>query len=197
MATIGVFGGSFDPIHIGHLAIAEEVRWQLGLDAVWLVPTAQQPLKAARHTASPADRAAMVAAAIADHSQFALSRHEIEQPGPSYTVATLAAFRSQFPADDFVFIIGADALTSLQRWHQIERLVSLCRFAVVGRPGVAVPPAAALPAGLRWELVAGPQLAISATEVRQRIRTGAPFRYHVHPAVYDYITAHGLYQEQE
>jgi nicotinate-nucleotide adenylyltransferase len=193
-----ILGGTFDPIHIGHLAIAEDVRWQLGLDHVIFIPAARQPLKDHSHVATAVDRLAMVRLGIADNPAFLVSDLEIRRGGRSYTVDTVATLRDEHPGSDMVFIAGADVVADLHRWYQIDRLLELCRFVFVGRPGYAIDLErlhALVPASQgRVSTLIGPLLDISATELRARRARGAPVRYQVPDAVLEYMEAHGLYR---
>jgi nicotinate-nucleotide adenylyltransferase len=184
---LGVFGGSFDPVHLGHLVAAECARSELQLDQVRFVPAAQQPLKAAGHAASARDRAAMLRAAIADHPAFVLDPRELERGGPSYTVETLRSLRADFPGDQLFFILGADAARDLDSWREADALPGLARLVVVTRPGAALGPQLAPFA------VTVPGIDLSATMVRERVRRGASIRYLVPRPVEDYIKTHGLY----
>jgi nicotinate-nucleotide adenylyltransferase len=199
-ACIAILGGTFDPIHIGHLTIAEDVRFALGAAQVVFVPTAQQPLKAQRHAASASDRLAMVRLAIADNPAFRVSDVEVERGGLSYTVDTVSYFRSQYPNNELFIVVGADALAELPRWYKVQRLLELCRLAVVKRPGHYVDLAglyAALPSARdRITLITGPELTISASEVRRRLRAGEPVRYHLPAGVWQYIVEQGLYDAE-
>jgi len=195
---LGIYGGSFDPIHYGHLAIAEEVRATLNLTQVAFVPAAQQPLKG--QAQSSADhRLVMVRLACADQPAFIPDDLELRLPPPSYTINTLRAYRHRHgPAVELWFIIGADAARDLPRWHRAAELGRLAYLAIVGRPGVKVDLPAltvALPtlAG-RCLLLEGPQLAVSSSALRRRLATGAPVRYQLPEAVRLYIAEHGLYQ---
>ncbi len=195
---LAILGGTFDPIHFGHLAIAAEVCWQLDVARVFFVPTAQQPLKAWKHIASAADRLAMVRLATADNPSFAVCDLEIERGGPSYTIDTMATLREQNPGAEWTFVAGADVLRDLPRWHAIERLLDLCRFAIVTRPGHTLnldQLYQALPAadGRITEL-GNLHLDISATELRERLARGAPVRYQMPDEVIEYIRDHGIYR---
>jgi len=196
-ARIAILGGTFDPIHIGHLAIAEDVRFALDIAQVLFVPAAQQPFKTNQHRASARDRLAMVHLAIADNPAFAASDLEVRRGGLSYTVETVAHIGAQWPGSELFFVLGADALPELSRWREVERLLQMCRFAVVKRPGFPINLDLLymeLPAAHnRIVVITGPALAISASEVRQRLRTGQPVRYHLPLAVWRYILEHGLY----
>ncbi|SRR6266545_6204470 len=194
---LGILGGSFDPIHYGHLAIAEEARVALGLDRVLLVPAARQPLKGGRHAAAPEHRLAMARLACSFNDAFEVSTIELDRPGPSYTVTTLEALRAAFDGQMF-FILGADALADLPRWHAAARIVELARIVAVARPAVTLDLAAlarAIPRiGERLTLLDGPRLDISSNDLRRRVAAGRPIRYQTPDPVVDYIARHGLYQ---
>jgi len=199
--NIGVLGGTFDPIHMGHLIIAEEVRARLDLTEILLVPAGQPWLKLNNANAiSPAEhRLEMVRLAIADEPAFKLSTTEIERPGPSYTVDTMAELRNQIGAEGkLYFVLGWDNLNQLPRWHQPQRLVELCRLVPVRRVGFASPDLDSLEAavpGLSKSLVMldTPQIEISASEIRQRVARGLSIHQLVPEPVEQYIIEHGLY----
>ncbi len=199
---LGIFGGTFDPIHYGHLAIAEEAREALGLERVLFVPAARPPHKQGRPTSPPEDRAAMVALAIADNPAFELSRIELERPGLSYTVDTVRALRERLAAADgdveLWFVCSVEAVRELPTWREPQALVRLCRFAVAPRPGVAR-------LSRRWLVeqlgtaepfvfLEGPHVGISASEIRARAAAGRSIRYLVPPPVAAYVATHRLYR---
>lgn len=199
--NIGVLGGTFDPIHMGHLIIAEEVRARLGLGEVLFVPAGQPWLKLnnANSISSAEHRLEMVRLAIADEPAFRLSAMEIDRPGPSYTVDTIAELRSQIGADDkLFFILGWDNLNQLPRWHQPLRLVKLCRLVPVRRVDFASPDLDSLEAaipGLSQSLVMldTPQIEISSSEIRARVARGLSIHQLVPEPVERYVIEHGLY----
>ena len=194
---IGVLGGSFDPIHYGHLAIAEEARVALQLDRVVLIPAARQPLKQGRHDAEPAQRFEMARLACASNSAFHVSPIEIERPGPSYSVVTLEELHKTVPGE-YYFILGADAASDIGRWYAAERLIELARLVVIERPGVPSSPhqlAHKFPRlAERMLPLKGPGLDISSTNLRQRIAAGQSIRYFTPDAVVEYIQLYQLYQ---
>ena len=201
-AAVGILGGTFDPIHIGHLAIAEAARDSLGLGRVLFIPTRLPVHKPGVQVADPEDRAAMVVAAIGGNPAFALDRSEIDRTGPSFAVDTLeilaAAARAAGEPTDFTFILSAEAYAGLPSWHRPERLVELCRFAVVPRPGAgpvdpAVMERAVAGVGSRTIVLDGPLMAVSGTAIRARIAEGRSIRYLVPDAVIAYIDDHRLY----
>lgn len=199
MARIALLGGSFDPIHFGHLAIAEEARVALGIDQVLFVPAAQQPLKAGRHYASANQRMEMTALAIADNAAFQICDVEVRRQGRSYTVETLETLRRSLGPDvTFFFILGADALRWLPQWRQPQRLLELAHIIAVERPGYTVdlePLEQALPElPSRLIRLGGPHLDLSSTELRARVADGRPIRYLTPDSVVSYIESQGLYR---
>ena len=192
MPSIGLFGGSFDPIHHGHLIVARVAQETLGLDELRFLPAREQPFKRGRHAARAADRAVMLELAIAGSPGFGLERAELDRPGPSYTVHTLEALRAGDPAARFTLLLGADAAAELSAWHRASDLPNLARIVVFGRPGSPVPDS---------PLIAGsievPAVDISATEIRRRARAGLPVRYWVPDAVAEYMVRHRLYLDPE
>lgn len=196
---VGVLGGTFDPIHIGHLVSAEEVRVELGLERVVFVPARLPPHKL-DHTVSPVeDRLAMVELAIASNPHFAVSRVDIDRFGPSYTVDSIELLRDEWgPGVEIYFIMGSDSLLDILTWHNPRRLIRLCRFAVVSRPGyqVDLDELDALLPGMasRVQILNAPELAISSTDIQRRVREGLSIKYQVPEAVEDYIYQHKLYR---
>ena len=198
---IGVLGGTFDPIHYGHLAIAAEARHALRLDRVLFVVASQQPLKTGGHAASAAQRLAMIKLACADEPAFVPSDIELRRAPPSYTVDTLAELRAALPPQaELYFILGGDAIAAFPRWHRAADIVALARLAAVQRPGAAAD-LAALDARLpgireRTTVIAGPGLEIASSDLRARRAAGLPLRYQLPDAVIAYIEEQGLYEER-
>lgn len=200
----GILGGTFDPPHLGHLALAQEVYTRLALDRVWFVPAGQPPHKAGHVVSPAADRRAMVELAIAGDPRFGLSTVELERGGPSYTSETLALLRAAWgSAARMVLILGWDMLAYLPHWHEPKRVVALTdQIVAIHRPGVAAPEGelarleGSLPA-LAQKLVVlpAPRLEISSSELRARVAEGLPVRYLTPPAVADYIGLRRLYRE--
>lgn len=197
--NIGVLGGTFDPIHMGHLIIAEEVRARLDLAEVLFVPAGQPWLKLNNAISPARHRVEMVRLAIADEPSFKLSTMEIERPGPSYTVDTMAELSSQIGAEGkLFFILGWDNLIQLPRWHQPSRLVKMCRLVPVPRVGHPSPDLNSLEAavpGLSQSLIMldTPQIEISSSEIRERVARGLSIHQLVPEPVERYIREHGLY----
>jgi nicotinate-nucleotide adenylyltransferase len=197
--NIGVLGGTFDPIHMGHLIIAEETRARLDLTEVLFVPAGQPWLKANNYISPAEHRVQMVRLAIADEPPFKVSTMEIERAGPSYTVDTIAELKGQIGAGDkLFFILGWDNLMQLPKWHEPARLVRMCRLVPVPRVGYPSPNFNALEAaipGLSQSIILldTPQIEISSSEIRSRVARGLPIHCLVPEPVERYITQHGLY----
>jgi nicotinate-nucleotide adenylyltransferase len=185
----GLFGGSFDPIHHGHLIAARSALEALELDEIRFVPAHEQPFKVGQHAAPAMHRSRMVDLAIAGEPGFRLERVELERHGPSFTVDTLRALTAAEPDTEWVLLLGDDAARDLPKWREPDAIRSLARIAVFARPG-------STPVQLDgiWRRITVPLLAISATEVRRRVREGLSIRYWVPDAVAAYISANGLYK---
>jgi nicotinate-nucleotide adenylyltransferase len=196
--SVGLLGGTFDPIHHGHLAIAEEARESLGLERVLFVPSATPPHKLERPVTDAADRVAMVRLAVAGNPAFAVSDAEVERGGASYTVDTLALLRREGIVDPW-FVLSSEALAGFPGWRRPERILELARLAVVPRGGFeSLDPAWVddhFPGrGTRVAFLDGPLLPISGSVVRRRAAAGRSVRYLVPEAVAAYIAHHRLYQ---
>jgi nicotinate-nucleotide adenylyltransferase len=202
---VGILGGTFDPIHFGHLVIAEETREALSLDRVLFIPAFDPPHKPEGGMTPAGQRAEMVELAIAGNRWFAASRMELDREGISYTADTVARLVAEAAAAgvarQFHFIMSTETLAALRTWHEPLRLMSLCRLAVVPRPGWPLPDQAGLRSTLpdgapldRVDLVETVPLANSASDVRRRAAAGLSIRYLVPPAVEAYIHERGLYR---
>ena len=201
--SVGILGGTFDPVHVGHLAIAEEAREQLGLERVLFIPAPDAPLRSGPAAASPEQRARMVELAIHGNPFFTMDPLELGRPGPSFTVDSMEILATRERAagrqPDLWFILSAEQLRRLPEWRTPKRLLELCRVAVVPRPGAEMP-------GRTWvesqfpgcvdRIVPldGPLLPVSGTAIRARLRAGRSVRYLVPDAVIAYIEDHGLYR---
>ena len=195
---LGVFGGTFDPIHHGHLVAAEEVRARLNLHRVLFVPAGLPPHKLDLDISPTRHRIAMLQLAIASNPGFALSRVDVDRHGPCYTVDTLALLHEEYgPGTELFFIMGMDSLADILIWKNPERLIRLAQIVVAGRPGFQadvdeldkVLPGAAE----RISIVDTPLIEVSSSDIRQRVREGLPIRYQVPEAVEAYIKEHHLY----
>lgn len=196
---IGVFGGTFDPPHLGHLILAAEAGHQLALDRVLWVLTAIPPHKLGVPISSLDHRLAMLRLAIQGDPAFELSRVDIDRPGPHYTLDTLLLLGRAHPGADLVLLLGGDSLHDLPFWHEPEALVQAAsEIGVMRRPGDKVDLsklARALPAvPAKVRFYDAPLLEIASHEIRLRRRLGQPFRYFLPPSVYDYIVQHDLYR---
>ena len=192
MRSIGLLGGSFDPVHHGHLIVAQVAAEALGLDELRFVPAREQPFKLGRHAATAADRAAMLDLAVAGTPGFAVERAELGREGPSYTVETLLGLRTREPAVGWTLLLGADAAAELSAWHRAAELPGLANIVVFARPGTPIPSSPLIGA-----TVEVPAVEISATEIRRRVREGRPVRYWVPDAVAEYMVRHRLYLDAE
>jgi nicotinate-nucleotide adenylyltransferase len=195
---VGILGGTFDPIHKGHLAVAEEVRLRLHLDEVLFIPVGHPWRKADSLILPAAHRVEMVRLAIADRPSFRLSSIEVNREGPSYTVDTLEELRSARGGDDIYFIVGWDSLTDLLNWRAPDRIIRLCHLVAVPRPGYLPPDLQSLAAIIpgiseRVLLLDGPEVDVSASQIRERVASGFPISGLVPEAVEQYIREHGLY----
>jgi len=196
---IGIFGGTFDPPHLGHLILASEAHVQLELARLLWVLTPVPPHKMNRPISSLEDRLAMVRLALNDEPSFELSNIEIERPGPHYTLDTIRVFSKLYPNEDLILLLGGDSLRDLPTWHRPADLVAAChQIGVMRRPGDLIDMASLekkIP-GLnsKVKFVEAPLLEIASSEIRQRAARGLPFRYYLLPVVYQYIQEHNLYR---
>jgi len=193
---VGLFGGTFDPIHLGHLVLAEQCREQLQLDAVWFIPTGEPPHKPPGGRTPGRIRYEMVQLAIAGHERFRVLDLEIQRTGPSFTVETLTELHQQQPDARFWWLMGADMLRDFPTWREPDRIVTLARIAAVNRGGMPLPEA--IPTRERFghaiDDVTIPAITLAASDLRQRVAQGQSIRYLVPRAVEVYIEQHGLYR---
>jgi nicotinate-nucleotide adenylyltransferase len=191
---IGLYGGTFDPIHLGHLRAAENAREEMSLDRVAFLPAAVPPHRDAPLSAA-SDRLEMVRLATTPYAAFEAWDHELRRAGPSYTVETVATLLAEHPADSFVLVVGADTWPEIPAWREPERLLALVEVAVVDRPGYASAEPAPPFAGARGaRRVSGPGLPLSASAIRAHARAGRSVRFLVPDPVADYIGERGLYR---
>lgn len=197
---LGLLGGTFNPVHLGHLVIAEDVRAALNLDEVLWVPAPRPWMKDPEELAPIEARCAMVQLAIQGNPHFKLSRIDIERPGPSYAVDTLHEMRRRQPGAALFYLMGMDALANLPQWQQVEEMLALCQIAVAARPGTDQ---VAVLAQIHRELPTSKgriifaeagRLDISSTEIRRRAHQGLSLRYRLPDPVAKYIEAHRLYR---
>ena len=186
---VGIMGGTFNPPHIGHLVMAEQVRSQLGLDKILFMPDANPPHVDEKKTLPAKHRVAMVERAIADNSHFELDLTEIERGGVSYAYDTIVALKQQHPEIDYYFIIGGDMVDYLPTWYRIDDLVQLVQFVGVKRTGYAQQ----TPYPVLW--VDAPVIDVSSTQIRNKIQQGCSVRYLLPDPVFEYIQKEGLYHE--
>ncbi len=194
---LGVMGGTFDPIHHGHLLTAEEALWQFELDEVVFVPTGQPWMKEDREVSPAEHRYLMTVIATASNPRFSVSRIEVDREGPTYTVETLRALKERQPNDvDLYFVTGADAILEIFHWKDTEEILSLAHFIAATRPGydLAHFEEEAPSAHPNVSVMNIPALAISSTDIRVRVKEGRPIRYLVPEGVKNYIEKAGLYR---
>jgi nicotinate-nucleotide adenylyltransferase len=201
MRTIGIFGGTFDPPHLGHQILAAEAYAQLGLDRLLWVLTPDPPHKQGQSFAPLKHRLAMVRLAIDADTQFELSSVDIDRPGPQYVVDTIKIIAEQNPEANLIYLMGGDSLRNLPLWHRPADFVAACHaIGVMRRPGDAIDLQAlenrfpGLTVKVRF--VQAPLLDIAAHEIRTRVAGGRPFRYFLPPRVYRYIIKHKLYRQE-
>jgi nicotinate-nucleotide adenylyltransferase len=186
LRKIGIYGGTFDPIHHGHLILAREARERLGLEKIIFVPAAISPFKDLP-VANAQDRVRMLRAAITNEPGFAMDEVELHRPGPSYTIDTIEEFRTREPEAEIFLLLGQDNVPSLSQWHRFEELRKLVKFVVLDRTGEETN---------HPYLVVQCKIDISATEIRKRVASNGSIRYLVPQAVEEIIRREGLYQEK-
>lgn len=196
---LGVFGGTFDPVHLGHLIIAEELRYRLELDRILFLPAARPPHKTDREISCDEDRALMLEMALTGNPHFAISYVDLERAGLSYTADSLEVLRAQHPDETIYFLMGQDSLRDFPHWNEPNRIARQALLGVALRPGVTVdldwivqqvPEAAD-----RITMVDVPLIQIASSTIRQRVRLGEPITYQVPREVEEYIRRRGLYRD--
>lgn len=195
---IGVLGSAFNPPHLGHLALAQEALWQLGLDEVILVPTGEAPHKRIAEEPGREARMEMARLAAAEDPRFSVSALEVEREGPSYTYETLEALAEDRADTQMVFVMGADAAVGLESWRRPERVIEMASLAVARRAGVSEADVAAVLRSLgaeeRATMLEMPQFGVSSSAVRERARLGRPLRFLVPDSVASLIEERGIYR---
>ncbi len=200
--NIGIMGGTFDPVHLGHLAIAKQAWHQLSMSEVIFMPAGHPYFKANAPISSPDDRLNMLKLALVENPHFKISLLEIQRPGPSYAVDTLSQLRKNISlSDELFFILGWDSLLTLTRWQQPERLLQLCKLVAAPRPGYSKPDLHELEQDLpgisqKTVIMDKPVIDISSTDIRERVREGLPIDHLVPRAVAEYILEHNLYKKE-
>ena len=191
---IGILGGTFDPVHLAHLIIAEEARVSLQLEEVVFVPAGEPWMKAGQPLSPAHHRFNMVRLAVSSNPFFRVSPIEIDRPGPTYTVDTLRSLVDEYePGVELFFILGADAFAGFRRWKDPQGILCLAKLAVVDRPGLSAPDPCP-PVGLdRLELLQGTNIEISASDIRRRVAEGRSIKYLVADEIARYISSEGLY----
>lgn len=196
-ARLGVFGGTFDPIHYGHLRLANEALYQFRLDRVLFIPAGRPPHKLGEPLTGRHDRWAMTLLAVNSHPKFDISAMEMERDGPSYTVDTLLELQAIYSAGaDFYFIMGADAVLEMHTWKQPDRVLDLCQLVLSARPGFDLQSLKHVPVpGLmeRAQVMQGPLMDVSSTQIRQRVLSNESICYMTPEPVVEYIRKTGLY----
>ncbi len=190
MQCIGLFGGSFDPVHLGHLLVAQAAREELELDRLFFIPAAQSPFKPERQPTAAKERLRLLRLALAGWAWCEVDRQEIGRGGVSFTIETVREYARRFPQAQLFYLIGADHVAQLPKWREAGALAGLAQFAVIPRPGQAE---AALPPPFRGRLLGGFPLAVSSSQIRARVKAGRDISGLVPPAVAEAILNNGLY----
>lgn len=191
---LGIFGGTFDPPHIGHLIVADDAMAALGLDRILFVPAGTHPLKGDKVAAPTHLRLKMVRAAVGDAERFAVDDREVRRVGPSYTVDTLAELEEEHPGSELYLLVGSDIMNEIHRWHRVPEIARRARIAVMSRADA--PETVASAPGLQTIRVEVAHVAISSSAIRERVTADRPFRYLVPEGVYEIIAEHALYRKQ-
>jgi nicotinate-nucleotide adenylyltransferase len=198
---LGIFGGTFDPVHNGHLLLAEQCREQCRLEQVWFIPAGIPPHKLTRTLATGTARAEMLELAVAGHDYLRVDRRELDRSDPCYTVETLACLKAEDPMRELFFLMGADSLAEFSTWREPRRIVELAELAVVNRGGAAPPDLEPMRALLgesllsRIHIVTMTGMDISSSDIRRRISEGKSIRYMVPRSVECYTETHELYRQ--
>lgn len=190
MGKIGLFGGSFDPVHHGHLLVALAACEELGLDRLYFIPAAQSPFKPQSQPAPANERVRLLRLALAGQTHYEIDEQELKRGGVSYTIDTVKDYVRRFPGEELYYLIGADHIALLPKWRSAEELAKLVHFVVIPRPGEAV---ATLPAPFRQHTLTGFALAVSSSQIRARIKAGWTIEPLVPAAVAECIRNNRLY----
>jgi nicotinate-nucleotide adenylyltransferase len=187
---LGLFGGSFDPVHLGHLLVAQAAREELELSRLFFIPAAQSPFKPDRKPTPAPDRLRLLRLALAGQTWCEIDEQELKRGGVSYTIDTVRQYAARFPGAELFYLIGADHVPQLPKWRQAGELAGLARFVVIARPGQAQVP---LPAPFQGRALAGFPLGVSSSQIRARVRAGLPIEHLVPGPVAEAIRNNGLY----
>jgi len=188
---VGILGGTFNPPHVGHLIIAEQVRNQLGLEEIFFMPSAEPPHKVTKDTIAAEHRLSMLEEAVKDNRAFSIEKTEIDRGGKSYTYDTLVQLKKVHPEIEYYFIIGADMAEDLKNWYKIDELIQLVQFVAVNRPNYR------LDTSYPVIFVDVPSIDLSSSLIRQKITDGCSIKYLVPQEVENYIESEGLYKYEE
>lgn len=190
MKRIGLFGGSFDPVHIGHLLVAQAACEELQLDRLFFIPAAQSPFKPALQPAASAIRLRMLRLALAGKSNYEVDEQEVRRGGVSFSVDTVRQFGQRFPGAELFYLIGADHVPTLPKWREANELAKLSKFVVIPRPGETPAPA---PPPFRVQMLGGWPLKLSSSDIRARVKDGKPVEHLLPAGVAELIAETGLY----
>jgi nicotinate-nucleotide adenylyltransferase len=190
MQRIGLFGGSFDPVHLGHLLVAQAAREELNLDRLYFIPAAQSPFKPERQPTAAAARLRLLRLALAGKSCCEIDQQELKRGGVSYTINTLRDYAARFPAAQLFYLVGSDHVPQLPKWRDADELARLAQFVVIPRPGQGE---ALFPPPFRGRTLSGFPLGVSSSQLRARIKAGLPIDHLVPAAVAEGIRNNGLY----
>jgi len=203
---IALLGGTFDPVHLGHTAVASDAAGQIGAAKVIFVPAKLSPLKGSLPKADDEYRLAMIAIAIAENSSFAVSDYELRKPAPSYTLQTVRKFQGDYGSDAVIcWLVGADGVNDLQHWFAIEELIDACNLCTMYRAGCEPPDFTGFEGiwgrqrveKLQRNVIKTPLIDVSSTEIRERLAAGGDVTDMLHPGVEDYIRKHALYRQED
>jgi len=190
MGRIGFFGGSFDPVHLGHLLVAQAAREELQLDRIYFIPANESPFKPDRRLAASASRVALLRLALCGNAYCEIDCQELERGGVSYTIDTVQSYAARFPGVELYYLIGADHVEQLGKWRKAQELAGMIEFVVIPRPGELAP---AAPAGFRTRNLTGFPLGVSSSQIRARVKGGRPIDFLTGSAVAESIRNNGLY----
>ena len=197
MKKVGILGGTFDPLHIGHLVMADQALYYAELDEIWFIPAPSPPHKQGKEITSIQHRLAMLEKVVKADSKYRLSTIELERKGPSYTIDTVKELITLYPDHHFHFIIGGDMIRYLPKWYKIDELITLIQFIGLQRPGYSIEAESQKAKELyeKVKLYPMPQLEVSSSQIREWTRIGRPIRYVVPAAIENYIKEHRLYED--